>query len=100
MNEILISILLTVPLFDSHDSWTINQVPSQVQVQHHNSCITVSYSAVPVPCDTTTPTVGQRLLLEDSEWMQECYLVLDINHPSFVKSCGYHGITIKGGEHK
>jgi hypothetical protein len=111
MNEILISILLTVPLFDSHDSWSINQVPAQVQVHHRDSCITVSYSAKSVHCDNTTPAPNQRLMVEDSDWLPVCYLVLDIGLPEFIKSCNYQRIkhmvsrkdyidSLKGGEHK
>ena len=89
MNEILISILLTVPPFDNYSHWEVNQVPHQLQVIHEDQCLTVSYMARPVSC-MWTPGPKQRLMVPDSDWMPVCYLVINIEQPEFIKSCNFN----------
>ena len=85
MNELLITILLVIPTPDKLVSWTINEVPSQVQVVHKTG-LQVSYNAVNVPCHTQPKADTQMLF---SAGKDKCYLVLDLKSPVFIRHPNY-----------
>ncbi len=94
ITAIKIAFILLIPPFDSHDTWTVNLVPNQVQVQHLKQCLSVSYEAEPLPCDREYELgTNQRLLDPEHDQVPVCYLVKDITRPQFVKSCAYHGVV-------
>ena len=85
MNELLITILLVIPSPDKLVSWTINEVPTQVQLIHKTG-LQVSYNATRVPCHTQ-PKVDIQMLFSNSK--DNCYLVLDLQSPVFIRHPDY-----------
>ena len=53
MNEILVTIMLLIPSPDKAVDWTLNQVPTQIQLTHKNG-FEASYHSQRVPCDRGT----------------------------------------------
>jgi len=84
MKELLITLILTIPPPDKMVDWTINQVPNQVQIMYKYG-LEVSHHAKNVPCHTRPETVYQIFFKTDTEYMQECYLILDWREPNFVR---------------
>ena len=85
MNELLITILLVIPTPDKLVSWTINEVPTQVQLVHETG-LQVSYNAVNVPCHTQ-PEVDTQMLFSTGK--DKCYLILDLQLPIFIRHPDY-----------
>ena len=85
MNELLITILLVIPTPDKLISFTINEVPTQVQLVHETG-LQVSYNAVNVPCNTQ-PEVDTQMLFSTGK--DNCYLILDLQSPVFIRHPDY-----------
>ena len=79
MNELLMVLTLMVPAPDKAVSWTINEVPSQVQLLHKGG-LEISYVATQVPCNAETQRVGFKRYDGDGS----CYMV-DLNYPVFYR---------------
>ena len=95
MKTLVAVIILTLPHPSKYVEWGINLVPTQVQLKFKYG-LEVSYHAKKVPCETTTPAPGQMLMIEDSDFMQECYLILDVNDPQYIRHPGqWQKVSIK-----
>ena len=81
MNELLVTIMLVVPAPSKMINFTINLVPTQIQVEHESG-LEVSYSATRVPCNVR-PENPKEMVFRTSDI--HCYLVFDINTPRFVR---------------
>ena len=90
MNELLITIMLVIPAPNKMVSWTLNQVPTQIQVEHESG-LEVSYSATRVPCHVR-PKNPKEMVFRTSDIY--CYLVFDINTPRFVRH-PYYWLKVK-----
>ena len=82
VSELVVVVMLLLPAPHKYLSWKVNQVPTQVQLTFKYN-IQASYQAENVPCETN-PEAYELLLVEDSEYMRECYLV-DVKEPIFVR---------------
>ena len=85
MNELLVTILLAIPAPDKMVNFTINEVPTQVQLVHETG-LQVSYNAVNVPCHTQPNADTQMLISSDKD---NCYLILDLQSPVFIRHPDY-----------
>ena len=85
MNELLITIMLAIPTPDKMVGFTINEVPTQVQLVHETG-LQVSYNAVNVPCHTQPKADTQMLI---SSGKDNCYLILDLQSPVFIRHHNY-----------
>ena len=84
MNEILVTLMLVIPSPDQMVDWTVNEVPTQVQVIYKYG-LEASYSSKIVPCHTKLENKNQILFKVKSDFMKECYLVLNHREPLFVR---------------
>ena len=84
LNELLVTLMLVLPSPDKMVAWTINEVPTQIQIVHKNG-LEVSYGALNVPCHTRPKTVKEMVFRAETGSVDECYLVMDINTPRFVR---------------
>lgn len=92
MNELLITILLVVPSPHKLASWSVNQVPTQIQIIH-KSGLEVSYTAIPVSC-TTRPLNKKEMVFQSPQ--DNCYLVEDLSSPKFVRHKDFWFPVTKG----
>lgn len=84
MNELIITLLLTVPPAYKAISWDIGEIHNQVQVLHKYG-LEVSYTAIRVPCNTVaTQNTGRVVYHTKSKDQPVCYLV-DTNTPIMVR---------------
>ena len=89
MNELLITIMLVIPAPNKMVNFTINRVPTQIQVIHESG-LEVSYGAVKVPCNVR-PKNPKEMVFKTAD--THCYLVLDLSSPEFVRHPHYwHGV--------
>ncbi len=84
LNELLVTLMLVLPSPDKMVAWTVNQVPTQIQVIHESG-LEVSYGALNVPCHLEPKTKQEMVFKIETGSMDECYLVMDINSPLFVR---------------
>tara|TARA_Y100001938_G_scaffold151206_1_gene247476 strand:- start:9943 stop:10239 length:297 start_codon:yes stop_codon:yes gene_type:complete len=84
MKSLLVGILLTIPPPDKMVDWTVNKVPTQVQIIYKYG-LEVSHNAVNIPCNSKLETPYQILFRVDSDYMVECYMVLDWREPNFIR---------------
>ena len=96
MNEILITIMLVIPAPDKFIAWTINEVPTQIQLIHEDGT-EVSYHAMPVPCGHK-PRSDKELIFMSPQTSTEdnyCYAIFDTGKPTFVRHKNYwHSIEL------
>ena len=84
IKEMVVIVILSVPIPETYVDWSINKVPTQVQLTWESG-LQASYHAKIVSCETTTPQQYQMLMIEDSDFIQECYLIEDVRQPQFVR---------------
>jgi len=85
VEELLITIMLLIPAPHKGVNWTINEVPTQIQIIH-KSGLEVSYNAIPVPC-TSKPRHKKEMIFHSP--MDRCYSVFDLSSPRFVRHPNY-----------
>ena len=81
MNELVIAIMLVIPSPYKIVNWTVNQVPTQIQLVH-KSGLEVSYNASPVSC-SFRPRNNKEMIFKSSE--TKCYAIYDLNSPAFIR---------------
>tara|TARA_R100000306_G_C4361955_1_gene135720 strand:+ start:334 stop:648 length:315 start_codon:yes stop_codon:yes gene_type:complete len=81
MNELIVTIMLVIPSPHKMVDWTVNEVPTQIQIVH-KSGLEVSYTAMPVPC-TFRPRHSKEMVFRSPE--DRCYSVYDLSSPRFVR---------------
>ena len=86
VKELVVIVILLLPVPDKYVSWTINGVPTQVQLMFKDGR-EASYPAKNVSCETA-PEGHQLLLISDSQHIPECYLA-DVIEPTFVRHSKY-----------
>ena len=84
MNPLLVTLMLVIPAPDKMVDWTVNEVPTQVQITYKYG-LEASYNSKPVPCNTKLENKNQILFKVKSDFMKECYLVLNHRKPIFVR---------------
>jgi len=84
MKELLVTLMLVIPAPDKMVDWTINEVPTQVQIIYKYG-LEASYNSKPVPCNTKLENKNQILFKVKSDFMKECYLVLNHREPNYVR---------------
>ena len=84
MKELLVTLMLVIPAPDKMVDWTINEVPTQVQIIYKYG-LEASYNSKPVPCTTKLENKNQILFKVKSDFMKECYLVLNHREPNYVR---------------
>ena len=73
MNEILITIMLVIPAPDKHVDWTINKIPTQIQLIHEDGT-EVSYNAMPVPCGHKARTRMEMVFTSSQNYLNHTIL--------------------------
>ena len=81
MNELLITIMLVIPAPYELIKWSVNEVPTQIQIIH-KSGLQVSYNAMSVPC-TSRPEHKTEMVFKAPQ--DHCYLVQDLSSPRFIR---------------
>ena len=81
MNELVIAIMLVIPSPYKIVNWTVNQVPTQIQLVH-KSGLEVSYNASPVSC-SFRPRNNKEMIFKSSE--TDCYAIYDLSSPAFIR---------------
>ena len=81
MNELVIAIMFVIPPPYKMVNWTVNQVPTQIQLIH-KSGLEVSYNASPVSC-SFRPRNNREMVFKSSE--TACYAVYDLGSPTFIR---------------
>ena len=81
MNELIITIMLVIPAPNKMVDWTLNEVPTQIQVEHESG-LEVSYSATKIPCHIR-PKNPKEMVFRTAD--TDCYLVFDTGSPRFVR---------------
>lgn len=81
MNEIIITIMLVVPSPDKMVDWSVNEVPTQIQIKHESG-LEVSYHSNPVPCSFKTRSSSEMVFKSDDN---HCYSIYDIHSPQFIR---------------
>ena len=81
MNELVIAIMLVIPSPYKIVNWTVNQVPTQIQLVH-KSGLEVSYNASPVSC-SFRPRNSKEMIFKSSE--TDCYAIYDLSSPAFIR---------------
>jgi hypothetical protein len=86
MNELLVSIMLIIPTTDKMVDWTMNEVPTEIQVLYESG-VQVSYPSTSVPC-TFKPRSSKELVFMSPQSSLEdnyCYAIFDISRPNFIR---------------
>lgn len=84
MNELLVTLMLVIPSPDKMVDWTVNEVPNQVQILYKYG-LEASYSSKLVPCHSKLDNKNQILFKVKTDFMQECYLLLNHREPNYVR---------------
>ena len=81
MNELIITIMLVIPSPSKIVNWSVNKVPTQIQIIHESG-LEVSYNAVPVAC-SFRPRHAKEMVFRSPN--NSCYSVYDLSSPRFVR---------------
>ena len=85
MNELLITIMLVVPAPHTMVDWTINEVPTQIQLIHENG-VEVSYNATAVPCKYKPRSINEMVFISPQAYEDNrCYSIFDLSSPRFIR---------------
>ena len=96
MNELLITIMLVIPAPAQFIDWTINEVPTQIQLIHEDGT-EVSYHASQVACDYKPKSIKEMTFssVQASEDDFRCYAILELDKPRFLRHPDFwYGIEI------
>ena len=85
MNELIITIMLVIPSPHKLVNWSVNQIPTQIQITHETG-LEVSYNAAPVSC-SFKPRHDKEMVFRSSN--NRCYSVYDLSSPRFVRHPDY-----------
>jgi len=86
MNELLITIMLVIPSPSKMVDWTVNEVPTQIQLIHEDG-LQVSYEASTVPC-VYKPRTNKELIFMSPQATHNdnyCYAIFDTTKPTFIR---------------
>jgi hypothetical protein len=75
MNELIITIMLVIPAPHKMVDWTLNEVPTQIQLIHENG-IEVSYNAASVPCKYRPRSTNEMVFVSHQAYednQHDCY---------------------------
>ena len=85
MNEIIIAIMLVVPAPHKMVDWTINEVPTQIQLVHEDGT-EVSYNATAVPCKYRPRSPKEMVFVSPQAYEDNrCYSIFDLSSPVFIR---------------
>ena len=96
VNQLIITIMLVVPAPVHFIDWTINEVPTQIQLIHEDGT-EVSYQADSVPCayKPRSPKEMTFSSVQASEGDNRCYAILELDKPRFLRHPDFwYGIEI------
>jgi hypothetical protein len=94
MNELIITIMLVIPAPHKMVDWTINEVPTQIQLIHEDGT-EVSYNATAVPCDYKPRSTNEMVFVSPQAYTEDnrCYSIFDLSSPRFIRHPNYwHGV--------
>ena len=81
MNELIITIMLVIPAPHKMVNWSVNEVPTQIQLVHESG-LEVSYTANPVSCRFRPRHIKEMVFRSPNN---RCYSVHDLSSPRFVR---------------
>ena len=81
MNELIITIMLVIPSPHKLVNWTVNEVPTQIQIIHESG-LEVSYNSTPVSCKFRPRHIKEMVFRSPNN---RCYSVYDLSSPRFVR---------------
>ena len=85
LNELIITIMLVIPAPHKMVDWTLNEVPTQIQIVHKDGT-QVSYNANPVSCRHKPRSKYEMVFVsKQSGEDNRCYSVYDLSSPRFVR---------------
>ena len=85
MNELIITIMLVIPAPNKMVDWTLNEVPTQIQLIHENG-IEVSYNATSVPCKYRPRSTNEMVFVSPQAYEDNrCYSIFDLSSPQFIR---------------
>jgi len=85
MNELIITIMLVIPSPHKLVNWSVNQIPTQIQIIHETG-LEASYNATPVSC-SFKPRHDKEMVFRSPN--NRCYSVYDLSSPRFVRHPDY-----------
>ena len=89
MNELIITIMLVIPAPHKMVDWTLNEVPTQIQLIHENG-IEVSYNATSVPCKYRPRSTNEMVFVSPQAYEDNrCYSIFDLSRPLFIRHPHY-----------
>ncbi len=100
MNELIITIMLVIPAPHKMVDWSLNEVPTQIQLVHESG-LEVSYTANPVNCRHRPRNRYEMVFVsKQSGEDNRCYSVHDLSSPRFVRHPYYwHRIELPKPPH-
>jgi len=81
MNELIITIMLIIPSPHKLVNWSVNTIPTQIQIIHESG-LEVSYNAAPVSCKFK-PRHKREMVFKSPN--DRCYSVYDLSSPTFIR---------------
>jgi len=81
MNELIITIMLIIPSPSKLVNWSVNKIPTQVQIIH-KSGLEVSYNANPVSCKFRPRNTNEMVFKSSND---HCYAIYDLSNPTFIR---------------
>ena len=89
MNELIITIMLVIPAPNKMVDWTLNEVPTQIQLIHENG-IEVRYNATAVPCKYRPRSTNEMVFVSPQAYEDNrCYSIFDLTSPRFFSHPHY-----------
>ena len=89
MNELIITIMLVIPAPHKMVNWSVNEVPTQIQLIHENG-IEVSYNATSVPCKYRPRSTNEMVFVSPQAYEDNrCYSIFDLSNPVFIRHPHY-----------
>ncbi len=95
MGELLITIMMVIPAPQKMVDWTLNEVPTQIQLIHENGT-EVSYNASPVNCRYKPRSSNEMIFVSKQAGEDNrCYSVYDLSSPRFIRHPHFwHGVEL------
>ena len=85
MNELIITIMLVIPAPHKMVDWTLNEVPTHIQLIHENGT-EVSYNATAVPCNYRPRSPNEMVFVSPQAYEDNrCYSIFDLSSPRFIR---------------
>ena len=85
MNELLVTIMLVIPAPHKMVDWTLNEVPTHIQLIHEDGT-EVSYNATAIPCKYRPRSPNEMVFVSPQAYEDNrCYSIFDLSNPIFIR---------------